>query len=675
MGSKAGNYLRAPGRSTAPGAIVSVVVKKWLDRELDGGPGTAVATLAGVCVSATRRVRGQWSRITEHEFETAGEFWRWIEQWAESGRKTYVVSPLASDALVHLQFFPEVDRRGAKWDKRLHSKGAAIKGTNVKAEYTFRRLVLKGAPDIVDYTVAGRSFCWLSVRNYFHFDYKDIPRVSVPSDGVSADGDTPSLFQGRDQWQAESYAWVGAMTDLADWWIGLDCGSWASTAGAMGERFLRSRMAPKSVVTHRCEHTQRLERLAAHRGRVSNWYVGATVAPDHTDEDTQGIPQGPGVPIGSEIIHIDVRSMYPWLLSTTDLPCQRMKYIDNPSVDTARQLCNLWVCTASVRLDTQSPEYPHRTTNGVSYPIGRFTAYLSGLELKRALDDECVTACHGIAVYRPGRPFAPAAEELMRLRSKCRAEGNKGWELFVKLMSNSLTGKLAQKKTRWIEKPNHLPIMRWGTWPELNMDTGDRRTFRALAGLVWEQIREESGVGLLTACYGHLTAACSHRMRTIREILPARSVLSQDTDGIWCLPECETILRGAGLPFGDDPGNLRVTARSRWSRFWGPKHYFANGHWRLSGLGKPVPRSDGLSFLDQRNFNAIRGTPLAPPTNTVDVLRATTLSTLGSDGTVGPDGWVLPRGSVLPTGIPSPSEEVEDCKRECQKNNTKSLFD
>ena len=675
MSNTSGVYLRAPGRPPAPGALVSVSVARWQDRELTGGGQTTTARFYAARVAASRIVRGHWSETIERDFDRPDQFWRWLNAWAECGRKTYVVSPLASDALTYLGFWELVDAFGAQWSKNLQSNSAPIMLPVSDTPYTFRRLVLKGAPDIIDYTSRGRSYCWLSVKNYFQHDYKEAPTPHAGIDGaIGAALETTEVEQ-RDRHAAEAVTWLVSFQKLADWWREIDGGPWAATAGALSERFMRSRMALKAVATHRNPAVQRLERLAAHRGRTSCSFAGSAVAPDATPDDAQAVPTGPFPVIPSEIIHIDVRSMYPYLLTATDLPVRLRTHMANPQVETVKQLCDAFVCTAAVRMNTKNAEYPCRTKDGVIYPTGKFTSYLSGADLKRALADGDVSHIYECAVYQSGRPFARAAEELMELRKRPREDGNEGWELFVKLLANSMTGKLAQRRSRWVERPNHPPEMRWGTWSDISLRDGTRRQFRALAALVWEQVTEESGTGLLTACYGHLTAACSSFMRRVREALPPRCVLSQDTDGVWCTPDAEVALRSQGFQFGDEPGCLRITKRSRYSRFWGAKHYFAARHWTLSGLGSPVRVSDGLTFLDQTSVNPVRGSPLAPPTLTVDSLRSITLNALVSDGTVGADGWVSPRAVGVPIVTPPPADEVEQRNSDSQNKNSQSLFD
>jgi len=672
---KRGYKLKRPGRSTAPAAIVSVVVEKLHDRELTDSPGAATATVGRVVVAARRKVRGVWCREERHSWDDPRDFWSWLYRWSQRGRKCYVFSPRASDTLVLLGFPVHVQTAGAVWVR--HSKGETQPRDDAPLgeRYGFFRLVLKGTPDIVDYTHMGRSFCWLSCSNYFSCDISELPVVPETEPAKQPHRAGKPHGQPRDRWETECDAWLAVFVRLADWWLRLDAGKWAPTAGAMAERFLRSRMTDPVPCTHKHPDALRLERLAAHRGRVSSWFFGAVTAPDAAQVELDAVPPGPFPTIQSDAVMIDVASMYPWLLTQVRLPVSLWKHKDTITPSQLLDLTGMFVATAAVRLDTDAAEYPHRSGESVTYPVGQFTAYLSGRELERALRDGVVTKVYEANLYVPGMPFKAAAEELLRMRTDAKASGDKGWELFVKLLSNSMTGKLNQRKSRWVERPGKVPLKTWGEWPEVHAQTGVRRYFRAVFGLVWERVTDEPATGTLAACYAHLTAACSDHMRTVREALPPRSVFSQDTDGLWCLPACEATLAAKGFQFGKEPGRLRVDRRSSHSRWWGPKHYFAAGEWRLSGLHAPVKASDGLIFLDTVTLNKLRSSPTGATVTVVDARRAITLNVIPAGGTVGPDGWLVP--ARLPAGrtaAPTP-DDVEEGDRDCEKQDGDRLFD
>lgn len=675
MADRKGNYLKRPGRSTAPAALVSVVATTTADPNGLANGSCELATLRSLLVCVSRRARDKWTGTQEFTFDCADTFWKWFEQWCQTGRRTHVVCPTASEVLTLAGFWGLLENRGARWVRAAGKGGKDEPTPPTFRGYTVRRRVLSGCPDIFDYSYEGKSVVWVSARNFYSGEPSEL--LAGPGLGAKEPGIRPG-----DATQAPASAartrcrdTLAAFQRLSDWWLELKAGSFALTVGALAERFLRSRVIGAMPCTHKNPDAQRLERLAAHRGRTQCWFYGTVRSEAARPGDVSCVPPGPFPCIPGEAIHIDVRSMYPYLLATTDLPVKVLATPDRVSVEQLRDYCQTNVCTARVLIESGKAEFPHRCKEGIIYPVGRFSSYLSGLELKRAVEDGDVAKVYECAVYQKGRPFAGAAEELMFLRTRARMFQDDGWELFIKLMSNSMTGKMAQNPSRWVERPFHAPLKAWGEWPEISPADGTVRRFRATAGLVEERVRGEGGRGTLTACYGHLTAACSYYTRKLRELMPPRSVLSLDTDGMWVLTAGLAALEDQGVHFGDEPGSVRVTARSQFSRFWGPKHYYAGRRWVLSGFGGPRRVGTGVTFTDRVKTRGIGNTPVCPPPCAVGSARTVTLALNPVGGSVGADGWLVPR--VLPAVRPGPAAVDEDEEtRDNRENQTgESLFD
>lgn len=657
MSDRKGYRLRRPGRPTAPAALVSVVPVPLAAREIESHGESTLVGLHSVHVCAARRSGRRWQARERHHFDTAGSFWSWLERWAQAGRTTYVVSPVASDALTLLRFWDRLESGRAVWWKWDRPKGDRAPKRPDPDQYAVTRLVLRGSPDIIDYSHRDRTYSWLSGRNYVQCEPAEFaPRSpSSPPDPPARRGHDTA--RDLDLWEQRADDWLTAMASLADWWHGLDAGPWRPTVASMAEGYLRSRMSDPVPIPHRDERAIRLERMAAHRGRVSCFYYGHTVADDHQADDRQCVPESPYPPVEGPIYHVDVRSAYVHLLTCTALPVRLITYKERPSVEYTRGMMQSVCGTAAVRISTQRAEYPHRSATGVDYPVGRFTSYLSGVELLAALEDGVVESVHEFAAYQPGYTFRRAGEELIRLRAAAAARGDDSWEGFLKLLGNSMTGKFAQRRTKWVERRSVWPEKMWGEWPQLNADTGDVRRFRARAGLVEEKLAEESAVGTMTACYGHLTAACSLLLRRIREAAAPHNVLSCDTDGVWVTADGLRRLRESAHVFGDQPGQLRVTNTSWWSRFWGPKHYFAARRWRLSGYTADVRPGMLPRFLSTNRINPVRGTPLAAPALLAEWRREVTALGVSPQVRVGEDGWLLPRVVGLPRVTPAPVED------------------
>lgn len=227
----------------------------------------------------------------------------------------------------------------------------------------------------------------------------------------------------------------------------------------------------------------------------------------------------------------------------------------------------------------------------------------------------------------------------------------------MKLLSNSLTGKLAQRSAQWLPRPKIHGEHQWGEWLQVKDGDDAPTRFRALAGMVWELSREAGGTGLLTACYAHITAAGRDHMRLLRAACPPRSVYSQDTDGLWVTRAATEALAIGRTTAPTGAGALRLVESSTCTRFHSPKHYYAAGRWVLAGLHNPTPVAADLSCSDHWTDNPIRRSCDAPPSLVDHHARTITLSTIPHDGVIGEDGWATPLELPLRLKPPTPTAD------------------
>ncbi len=642
MGNRTGFYFGGKGKGHTPSTCVAVVVEPTIAADTPESAVLVPMTFSRVHAVASRKTHRGWTKETARTFDAPESFWAWLETWAQRDRKTYVWAPIASDALTLLRFWPRVDRLGGRFKGTVLREGERVGAGQLGPAFRFDRLVLRGKPDIVEYTFCEKSYLWLSGHQFLSMTDDDLAdTVGFRRSGTSRYGWQPARATWTDHERAA--LWHRAAKTLGHWWGSLEAGGFGRTVGSMALNFLRSRTAPKTVATHTDERAIRLERLACHGGRASTWFYGTCQVASQPDAppETAALPARRWV-LPERLYHVDVRSMYPFLLSSIDTPCKLVTFRTDLTPADLVGILKGMEAIAYVTLRTDSAEYPHRRGAFVVYPTGRFRTVLCGPELRTALHAGEVERVHQVALYTRGKPFADAASELLAMRRSAACTGNSGWEAFVKLLSNSLTGKLAQRGATWLPRPRVCPEREWGEW--LHSRPGqDRPTrYRALAGMVWECVRDNPGTGLLTAIYAHITSAGRAHMRALRSTLPTRSVYSQDTDGMWVDASAVAALRTAGLLGEDRPGTLRVLEHSDLTRFHSPKHYYAAGRWVLSGLHHPQQSSDGLAFHDSWNENPITGGCDAPPVGINHHVRSVTLDCVPHDGTVGDDGWLIP---------------------------------
>jgi hypothetical protein len=323
-------------------------------------------------------------------------------------------------------------------------------------------------------------------------------------------------------------------------------------------------------------------------------------------------------------------------------PVKLISYREDINVKGVSELLRGYGVVARVRVRSQSGEYPVRVGERVLYPVGLFTTVLCGPELQAAITSGEVLESFAVAVYKLGRPFVEFTNVLLDERQKARASGNATHELTCKLIANALAGKLAQRSGGWERCPPEDVPGQWGESFRINYQTGVIVKHRHIAGVAWRWTADASGRGPHTAAFAYLAAYGRMMMRTIRESLPPRSVVSQDTDGLWTLPTGTSVLATRTTPDGDSPGVLRTVGTARTARWWGPRHYCTDGRWTLAGFHDFTVSDTGTSVIERVDTTLWASRVTGPPSQTVHYDRAKSLPLEIGAGTAGPDGWVAP---------------------------------
>lgn len=651
--ARGGHYLKRTGRGTTPGLIVSVAVNVRSPDGDENDPRCRRRVFHSVNVAWSYHCKNGWTAPRSLKFGDIQSFWRWLDGLGKAGRRTYCFAPIASDALTLLRFWERLQGEGESKQRRGIRAADRIAPTDRRPVPILGRLVNNGRPDVIGYRIAEASFLWLSGRQFWDYSADDLLRL-FPAEASDAVRGRQATVSGVPIGEGQARVWLRAMTAFAEWWKSLGAGPFPRTVPGGAMQFFRSRMTKNSIVVHHEEELYRLERASCHGGRSSCWFYGSVVSPKSKDRLIGVRPDGLSDEILTGPIHrVDVRSMYPSLLRDREYPVRRVKYSERWGVDDLQSLVRRYGVIADVDVDTEHDEYPHRQGDRIVYPVGRFRAVLCGPELERSLSEGVVRRVWRAGCYEMGRPFTAAAAELCELRQRYRDQGQIAWELLAKLLGNSLAGKLAQNPRGWQELPgeNHYP--QWDVWICRNADTGSTRRFRCIAGRVFEYKDIGVGQGTLTACFAFITSYGRSMMRSYREICPLRSVISQDTDGLWLTSAGLSALRYHGvLPIRPSAGELELKESPLEGYWLGPKHYRTSLGWTLAGFHSPVPPK-GKIIQDSFDVNPVRTGCTEPPTEIRRFTRYSKLPAPPPAGYIDADGWSAPtRLPALPGQCP-----------------------
>lgn len=659
----ASKYVKPAKTTYAPRCLVAVACQSKVVQRSRGG-GAAEHAWAHGAATMSRWRYGRWSAPVSATFETGPQLIEWVESQAREGQPAWVVAPLASYVLTLSGFFERWERLGVKWAR---ARGLAPEGAttpspdrhsasppplapgshpdesgSASGRYIVQTLITRGNPDILRYQIGDRRLTWVSGSQFYTASEDAIHSMLIGRRYVPGDTGTRADRAPRDP-AGRAGMWLHAMQRLCDWWRAVDGGPWAATMGGLALNYFRHRLDAKRLLSHQEPLARELEERALFGGRAQTYFLGTVgELPDPKDDPSRppkpselGFEDGP-------LEHWDVASMYPTILATQDFPERIIAVRDQPSMarleDELIDRCVIADCT----VETETADYPFREDGRVIWPVGRFRAVLVGPELKRAVAAGHVAELHRTVSYRAGRPFAAAAESLLKLRQEAKVVGDTCWETLVKGLSNSFGGKLAQIKYDWIPRGDVAPLLSWGEWESCPDDPASWARYRAAAGLVWSRKDHAHKGRPLASCFDFLTAYGRDLLHRIMQAISPRRVVSVDTDGLWVLRPTAYQWKRARKVCADAGFILRRTSSAAAGVWFGPRHYWTSAGWILAGYHEPLRVGPGLTFRDYQT-HIPRAELCDGPPKTVHVhRRVTMLSSLADTAGIDADGWTRP---------------------------------
>lgn len=637
-----GYWLKTTGRTTYPRAVVSVVAD-LVPSPVNLGPGRSADRAAGYAVCAARHRRGQWRETVSEYFSTGWELHDWCEAWGVEKGRTTIVAPIASEILSLSGFWARLEEWGASW---YGTGGASVPTADpdpVPPEYTVSNLILRGKPDIVTYRRSKRGLSWVSGRQYFEAGEPELAKaVRFPWQSEPL-GRVGRKYR-RQHTEQRAALWLTVFQELINWWIKVAGGPWGSTVGQLAWSFWRSRLLPRTVLKSVNPEEAKLLSEALYGGRASVWYYGDVVSGKPLPEDSE--PEPPRSiypPMNGPLHHFDARSLYPYLLATERFPTRFHSIRDQRTPAQVRDKCESMAVVVRCRITKSAGEYPCRHEGRVCYPAGDLDTVLCGPEYALAFDEGRVKSVGQCAVYDWGRPFGKMADELLRMREQARHLGEPAWELFIKTLSNSLAGKMAQRRGQWVADKTTPAHKDWGEWWRVQPTAGKAERFLAVAGLVHKWTDDPNDSRPLPAAFAFLTAYGRLFCRAVRESLPPRSAVAQDTDSLWLTSPGAKQLHASRFSPGESAGRLRAIEVAPAARFLDARHYWTPRGWVLSGFVERHRSSSGLRFWDRVNENQVFGASIRPPTYLRTQWVEKSLNPQTTDQYILRDGWAIPK--------------------------------
>lgn len=593
-------------------------------------------------VAVTYRRRTEWTAEQVCRFGTPESMREWMISRAIRGRINWVIADRADDFLTLSRWWTYAESRGVSFEREGESRERANECATAFDGIRLSRINCSERCSVLDYTADGIRWRIVGARNYWP-DGCDVGAREGEGDGQVDRGVCDSGTENISVGVHRASQALSRIRCLCEWWRRVSTAPFGITAGQLAWGILRSHIPARSMCTHDCPDTHRLERQAAHGGRASLFYCGTSEQARRAG-DSIGTRNGDAVHYRDDgaISLLDVQSMYPTLLRDESFPTHRIGLYGECSPQTLLDYCTGLGVIARVRIETECGEYPLRENDRVIYPVGTFTTVLAGPDLLALSHHGKILKVYKYALYRMGRPFNECMASLLAERERAAVDNDNDAQSFAKLLANSLAGKLAQNRGKWSRRSTLDCPGKWGEHHIINAQTHDVRRIQYICGAAREYERDADGSGPHTSAFCYLTAYGRQAMRAYRVIAGARAVISQDTDGIW-VTKCglDRLITAGALSYCG-PGRLRIVRHAREFRFWGPRHYYTDGEWTLSGYKWDQVSLDRCEVHYRQTIPMQYACPRSAPSEVVTHYHVSPLSLDIGGGSADEDGWVSP---------------------------------
>lgn len=644
------HFLRPITSTTIPQNLVFVDCESTSE-PIPNRPETAQRLRLGVAISV-RRENGRWARRHVFHFTDPIEFWGWIIQKIQPKRPLWLFAHnLAVDA-VWIDVFGRVDDKTLTISSPCEKCGFYEKGQCKEHRY-FRGAAVMTDPPVI--------FCFKSNRGVIRMiDTMNYWKTSVASLGAGLGLpkiEMPHYDEAIEKWftycERDCEIVEKTVCNLMDVWEKEECGHWESTAAGLAWSAFRKTMPAKSIVVdHREPHTA-MERAAYYGGQAEAYYTGLVKEP---------------------VTMLDVRSLYPAMMQSQEFPIAYCGHEVLPNMRTVIARMRIHTCIASVIVRTEGSGYPKRIKanktikeggikislkgqvvfepDRLAFPVGEYHTYLAGPELQRAIDRDEIVQIKSIAWYRSGQPFTEFVDRWYAKRPLVVTPENIAQDMLAKTILNSLSGKFAQHKMRWVDMPLIRAQKSWGQWFVYDAEKKAVRKFRAIGGYVQELTDGGEGRDAVCAISAYITAYGREYMRSVREFCPPNSVYYQDTDSLMVNNEALAALDNRGLVGTGELGKLRIIGFYDKCHIYAVKDYEADGKAVISGVKKSAKKI-GPGIYEQEQWDSLANTLSRPPDGIVKI-RPTVLR-LNRERFArhrGSDGWTFPPRLIGDEEIP-----------------------
>lgn len=290
-----------------------------------------------------------------------------------------------------------------------------------------------------------------------------------------------------------------------------ELGSFKSTLASQSLSVFRSKFLTNPPYIHTDEKALQLERDSYHGGRVECYHIGQMT------QDTY--------------YYLDVNSMYPFAMSSNELPQRLVSYRENIPVQYLKNWTNKHYCIADVDIETDINAFGLYTNHKFIFPVGRFRTQLHHHELLYALEHATILKVHRVAAYQMNSIFDRYVQFFYGEKVRYTQEKNLPYRTIAKLFQNSLYGKFGQLKPHrdLISSVDSDEVWRLTC---CNLDTMDTYQQLFWYGCLYNEYKKGETLTSFPGLAGAITAIARKRLFDFMVLAGSDNVFYMDTDSL-----------------------------------------------------------------------------------------------------------------------------------------------
>lgn len=503
---------------------------------------------------------GHTLKEVECRFYRPSEFWEFVDKVSEKDRRVIIVGFNIGFDIRLLDGFSEPIRRG----------------------YILKSFYMDQRTTLMTYKNEKRTIQVIDAANFFHGRLEDWAGL-VGLKKIDVDFYSCSDSELMDHCVRD----VEILKELWKQWIQFlhvhNFGCFGRTLPSQSFNAFRHRFYNGSIYIHDNVDATNLERSSYYGGRCSVFRAGIGENPPYW--------------------HIDVNSLYPYIMRETKVPVKFIGIHDNVELSWLTKQMSRFHVIGSVYVNCDLPCIPYKSSSSLIFPVGQFNTVLSHSELDYSISMFMVEKVYSASLYEKQSIFRDYVEYLYDLRMHFRKKGNRLYERMCKLMMNSLYGKFGQRGMRW-ELVDFKPNLSDSIEEMICDDTGSFIRQVVISGHVFEFVDEGESYNSFPAIAAEITSAARVYLWEL--------ISTAGEDHVWYCDTDSLIVDEAGYKslteYLDDNelGKLKLVQKINNLHIHAPKQYEADGTVKCKG----VP-SSAETLADNKyqylQFEGIRG--------------------------------------------------------------------